>query len=359
MLRLLFIEDEPSSVESAVNRLGKGGHECTIIGFSQAESTISTMKPDMVILDLLEGGPTPEPEVRGREVYDFIWRNRFCPIVVYSAQPDALAGGPHPFVQVVQKGSGSDIRLESVVGELRPHVDALRDVEVQIYREFTLALREVAPHAFRVFPDSVRRNDAILRSGRRRLAALMDDLTRHGQTLASWEQYLCPPVNDNIQLGDVIHERGRGHDAPETFRIVLTPSCDLVASGGREPKVSNVLVARCYILREGLRLTSLGVASAKTLLGRLPSILTQGYFETIMFFPKFEGKIPHMAASLRSLELVPLDQIGTEECKFERIASIDSPFRELVAWAYLQVACRPGLPDRNFKEWSREIISSC
>ena len=358
-MRLLFIEDEPSSVESAINRMKRGGHDCTVSGFPQAERNISAMKPDMVILDLLEGGPTPEPEVSGREVYDFIWRNRFCPIVVYSAQPDALTADQHPFVKRVQKGSGSDVRLESVVGELRPHVDALKDAETKIYREFTLALREVAPLAFKVFKNPIERNDAILRSGRRRLAALMDDLSRYGQTLTSWEQYLCPPINVNIQLGDVIHERGRDHDAPETFRIVLTPSCDLVASGGREPKVSNVLVARCYGLREGLRLTSLGDASPKTLEGRLPSILTHGYFETIMFFPKFEGKIPHMAVSLRILELVPLDQIGINTCKFERIASIDSPFRELVAWAYLQVSCRPGLPDRNFKEWTKEIITSC
>ena len=41
---------------------------------------------------------------------------------------------------------------------------------------------------------------------------------------------------------------------------------------------------------------------------------------------------------------------------FLRIASIDSPFRELVAWAYLQIACRPSLPDRDFDSWRDEIV---
>ena len=30
-----------------------------------------------------------------------------------------------------------------------------------------------------------------------------------------------------------------------------------------------------------------------------------------------------------------------------RIASLDSPFREFVGWAYLQISCRPGVPPRD------------
>lgn len=64
-----------------------------------------------------------------------------------------------------------------------------------------------------------------------------------------------------------------------------------------------------------------------------------------------------MAANLRDLQLVPMQQIGNGT-EFSRIAAIDSPFRELVAWAYLQIACRPGLPERDLSSWAKEIIQA-
>ncbi len=60
---------------------------------------------------------------------------------------------------------------------------------------------------------------------------------------------------------------------------------------------------------------------------------------------------------MRDLDLIPLKEIGTlnSDKKYLRVASIDSPFRELISWSYLQVAARPGLPDRNFESWIQEI----
>ena len=81
----------------------------------------------------------------------------------------------HPFVRIVKKGSGSPARVKTALDEFIPHVDALRCVENHIRSEFALALRDVAPPAFQYFSDENERNDAILRSARRRLAALMDD----------------------------------------------------------------------------------------------------------------------------------------------------------------------------------------
>ena len=67
-----------------------------------------------------------------------------------------------------------------------------------------------------------------------------------------------------------------------------------------------------------------------------------------------------MAANLRDLELISITDIGKEDsgADFFRIASLDSPFRELVAWAYMQTACRPGLPDRKVKAWCKEIVDN-
>jgi len=184
--------------------------------------------------------------------------------------------------------------------------------------------------------------------------------TQPGEKLAPWEHYLCPPLARDTQLGDLLMVEGGSSEDPNAFRVVLTPSCDLERSGGRAAKVKSVLVARCCSIKKAITLTSLGQMNAKKLKSRLPStVLTHGYFETILPLPGLVGRIPCMAANLRDIELIPLDRIANEGGDFKRVASMDSPFRELVAWSYTQVAGRPGLPDRDFQKWTEEILLAC
>ncbi len=67
-----------------------------------------------------------------------------------------------------------------------------------------------------------------------------------------------------------------------------------------------------------------------------------------------------MVANLGSLELLKGNQVevatgeGSEspmEGRFRRVASTDSPFREMVVWAYLRVIGRPGLPEIDVDAW--------
>ena len=163
----------------------------------------------------------------------------------------------------------------------------------------------------------------------------------------------------DIQLGDILKKDGGGSDDPASFCVVLTPSCDLVATGGRVPKVDKVLVAGCCFMDDGLKCTSWPNITTPNLKKRLKdSVLSRGYFESIIPFPALAGQIPTMVANLNDLEFIPIANIGFSDVSFIRIASVDSPFRELISWAYLQVACRPGLPDRNFESWKDEIVDS-
>ncbi|MBW8035829.1 MAG: response regulator [Planctomycetes bacterium] len=362
MMKLLFIEDDPSAVEPVMNLIKReqADMQYEVSGFDGAEDKIASFRPDIVILDLLIGGASPEPEPEGLKARDFIWDQHFCPLVVYSAEPDIYNDKyePHPFVKSIKKGKGSPRKVLKALGELRPQVEALHGAEEHILQSFALALREVAPDAFRFFDDTDRHNNVILRAGRRRLAALMDDMTAPGDRLASWEQYLSPPIGPNIKLGDILMKVDGGYSDPTSFRVVLTPSCDLVASDGRTPKVDNVLVARCCPMREGLDLTSLKGRSLAKLKKLLPgTVLSHGYFEAVIPFPCLKGRIPTMAADMRNMEFIPVNDISISDAEFLRIASLDSPFRELVAWAYLQIACRPGLPDRDLDSWRDEIVA--
>ena len=65
-----------------------------------------------------------------------------------------------------------------------------------------------------------------------------------------------------------------------------------------------------------------------------------------------------MIADLRDLQLIDLSKIGVgTDTQYERVASLDNPLRELVAWAYMRSSARPGLPDRDFDSWVDEIVT--
>ena len=243
------------------------------------------------------------------------------------------------------------------VKAFQPHVKALKEGAETIRKAFSRAMRDVAPDVFANFEDENKRVDIIVRAGRRRVAALMDEPLPKETGLASWEQYLCPPISSNPQLGDILKINDASSNDPTCYRVILTPSCDLVSSSDRKPKVTQVLVAKCCSMKEGLERIGLHSKSKNDISRHV--VLSQGFFNAIIPFPRLQTKIPTMAANLRNLELIPFDKIGSIDSKeFLRIASIDSPFRELVAWAYLQVSCRPGQPERDLQSWAEEIIET-
>ena len=359
MLRILFIEDEEDAIKPILRLIkeAKLDIEHYESGFDEAEGQITSLRPDIVVLDLWEGDAS-ENENRGSEHLNFIWNQQFCPVIIHSAQPDIPEEQKNSFVKEVTKGQNSPQLVLDAIHDFRSHVEALKGAEEHIRNSLSIAMRDVAPSTFDVFTDVGQRNDAIRRASRRRLAALMDEIPGGGQNLASWEQYIYPPVSQDVLLGDILREADGNSNEPVVFRVVLTPSCDLISSGGRTPKVNKVLVAKCCSITNGLGLTSLNGVSASRLQERLiATVLSRGYFETIIPFPALQGRIPTMAANLRDLELIPLHDIGLKDKKYLRIGSLDSPFRELVSWAYVQVFGRPGLPDRDFASWRDEIMN--
>lgn len=362
MLKILFIEDDPTAVESVRSFLKReqGDIEDEIMDFPEAESYLSSNQPDVIILDLLADGSSPDPRTEGLRIRDLIWDKHFCPIVVYSARPEVYREqhAEHPFVTIIEKGIGSEKLVLGALNEFRQHAEVLKEAGNYIRQSFSDAMRDVAPYVFDTFKDPEQRKESIKRSGRRRLAAFMDGLVQSGSVLASWEQYLFPPVSPDIMLGDILKSAEGDSGDPSAFRLVLSPSCDLATSSGRKPKIKNVLVARCYSMKDGFAFTGMkGIAPKRLGENIIKAVLTHGYYEGLIPFPCLKGRIPTMAAYMRDLEFIPVSDVGIVDMPFLRIASIDSPFRELVAWAYLNTACRPGLPDRDFDSWRDEILA--
>ncbi|MDE0199480.1 MAG: hypothetical protein OXK78_14860 [Caldilineaceae bacterium] len=356
MIEVLFVEDEVDFIKPILDDIHQKVQDvnCTISGFDDVEEKIRSLRPNIVVLDLIEG-PLSDNN-RGIAYLDFIWKQQFCPVIVHTGFPDLFEGYENPFVQLIQKGQDSSENLLESIRYFEPHVRSLKEVDDHIRESFASALRDVAPYAFDTFEEVKQRNDAILRAGRRRLAGLMDEHPGEGQVLASWEQYLCPPISEDILLGDILRETDREGTDPSLFRVVLSPSCDLVSSGGRQPKISEILVARCCSIKRGVELMGWGNINAGKLKDRLNPILSRGYSDTLVPLPALKSRIPTMMANLRDLELIPFGDVSSEGSRFIRVASLDSPFRELISWAYMQVSARPGVPDRDTVSWCDEIV---
>ncbi len=358
-MKVLFIDDEPESVLDAQEELREyyPNSDIVTLDFEEGQNDIWTIRPQIVVLDIWKDDAITGT-AQGLDVFDFIWDHCFCPVIVYSANTEiteSYANIEHPFVKVVTKGSESEVLVRNAVCGLTPHIEAIKTSESHVSQNFASAMRDVAPYAFCTFDDPEQITDAIVRGGRRRVAALMDEPPSSGTRLASWEKYLSPPVTKNLRLGDVLHDGHCGYDEPASFRVVLTPSCDLVAAGNQTPNVHALLAAKCCPMGVALDKTGIGTSRRKIKGSR---ILTQGYYDGFIPFPSLPGKIPTMAANLRDLQLIPLTEIGDEGERFTGVASVDSPFRELISWAYLQIAGRPGLPDRDLQPWLEQIIES-
>lgn len=362
-ITILFVEDKPETAETAMNELKKAGFSVAVCGFDQFENQASEAAPDIVVLDILEGDSADTAQNSGIDSFDWLWGTFFRPIVFYSAFPDRVDEKyyRHAFVKRVQKGSGSEALLLSTIKEFEPYINDLRVVEGEIRSQLPYVFRDVADHAFRQFPapgDAQQRQEIIRRAGRRRLAGLMDIL--RGDVLEPWEQYITPPITEHYMLGDVLRPKAAdpANPDPSDYRIVLTPTCDLAEnpSKGRKPKATSILVARCHPYPKWLDSTDMKGMANNKLKEKLPRfVLMPGYYSGLVPLPEMKGVIPHMAADVKDLQLIPLEDAKKD---FVVAASIDSPFREMISWAYIQMAGRVGLPDRNCDKWCDELLAS-
>ena len=353
-MRILFVEDQPESIRAVIRALPSDDSHA-ICSFEGSEESIEKCQPDLIVLDWWEGKPGFSD--LGRYVLGNIWERRFCPVVVYSAGDRMNDEFHHPFVRRVRKGRGSPRRVVVEIDELRPHADAIKAAESEVRAAFSITMRHVAPYAFCATESDSERKDIVRRAGRRRVAAMMD-APLEGELLAGWEQYLHPPVSESMLTGDVLKLSGADNHDHLSFYVVLTPSCDLVVGYKRKPKVSEVLAARCLSLSTMLNRLQISIKDGQELRKILPrQILNQGHFGQFIPFPDLAGKIPSMAADLKQLALIPIDNIEPRGSDYERVASVDSPFREAITWAFLQTVGRPGLPDRDTDAWANEIAS--
>jgi CTP synthase len=179
------------------------------------------------------------------------------------------------------------------------------------------------------------------------------------ELLFPWEQYIVPPLEQDLLNGDLLRLKDGDPMVASSYRAVLSPSCDLVRHDGK-PKIGEILVGQCVALASFFTAARLRKADGReTLKKQLLTMLTQAQTNGYCLLPAYPGLWPDMAIKLREIGFIAFSDVFGEEGKerFLRIASVDSPFREQISWAHMQIASRPGLPDRQLENWADSILT--
>ena len=361
--RVLIVDDQRSSVEPVADLIRQSEFEAKIIDFDEFEGQAARYPPDIVVIDLRreQDGELGSGEP-GNKVAQKVWARHFCPIVIYSARLDLadVRPGTHPLVEHVEKGVGSDRSVLRALKELRPYADAMRGGHDENRLMFARAMRDAAVQVWAAETSPDQRVDVLFRAARRRYAAALDETGCESGKMMAWEQYIVPPLSADPLLGDILRRRIEKSEEPQKpdkadereFVLILSPSCDLARRGDGQPRVQDVLVACCSPI------TNETWETLPKRESRLRSFLNRGHLDDVLPLPRMGNLIPPMVAQLKRLRVIPYGSIAREDApgEYERVASMDSPFRELVSWAYLQVAARPGLPERDVDTWMGEIM---
>jgi CheY-like chemotaxis protein len=334
-----------------------GGADVVLEGsFSEGLRRIETESCDVAVLDLRNMGDKAtqaDPEA-GNRVAESIRKHRFVPIVFYTALPtNVLDMGDTPFVAVVPKTEGV-LRLREEVETMLAtgvpqatravdeHVDAVR-------RDF---LWEFSTASWGRLRHSLDANALSYLLARRLAASLsvsgMESVNAGlGPLLAAEEYggahphffYVLPPVERGLQFGDVVKEK-------QTYYVVLSATCDLVSSRKRKAKADRVLLGRCKrVSTQPEYKKAKGDSSKKgrrDLLGVMRNNANGRQKDRCFFLPPALD-VPALLLDLQELQSEKLSGVK----KLERIASMDSPFAEMLTSQLSRYYGRVGAPDLN------------
>lgn len=337
-MKILIVDEDENAVAPLIDELKANEYEIKRITFSDFKNQLDVFAPNIIVLDLmdtlqdLDGGA-------GRKIFKFIWEERYYPVIIYSANPNLLDCDEHPFVRKVKKGRHSVEKVIEAIGIFSPVITSVEKTKTDILSFVNIVLRDSAKNIFNASGKTFS-PDAILRALKRRIAASFDQPLDE-ESLKPWEQYIIPPLGECFIQGDIIFHR----ETKEHY-IVLTPSCDMVENATRHPKIESILCAKYKKYTEVK--DKLGIPSLDSERSRekLLKILRYGRKENYIPLPPFPDVIDIMFIDTRDLNLIKYSDAKEQ---YERLLSIDSPFRENISWMFLSDFGKHGLPDRNFE----------
>ncbi|MBP9022214.1 MAG: hypothetical protein KBH06_03330 [Spirochaetes bacterium] len=353
-MNVLFIEDEPSSVEPAKDLLEKNNIKTCVINFPDDSTPIKDFNPDCIVLDRMQGMEDNEGN-GGEKSLKIIREFYFCPIVIYSGASTKF-GNEHPLITCVLKGRDSEEKVYKAIRQFTPLIIANKEIFESLSTRTREMMRDTFPIVHKEGEIDETKIEIFKYLTNRRIAASIDIIqNQEGRKLNPVEMYIYPPIKDSFLVCDIIKKNSdlSTMDVCD-YRMILTPSCDLEANNNRKEKIEFVLTAKLARIDEDTSQWTTGCSEEKR------NKFIKQYLdnpESKIFLPAIPNVIGHWHVEFKKLELVSYTELK-DVTKWKRVVSIDSPFREQIVWEFTKEIGRPGLPDRNFVELAEKFIKS-
>lgn len=363
-MRVLIIDDDEKDVKGIRDYCEDNSWNCKITDFDQCYKEIMLFNPDVVVLDWAQN----PGDNSGSDVLKSIWINGYRPVVIFSGIIDEFALDDDyrnsDLVEVYNKGDEAPV--VSFLNKYVEYYGALSSFREEMGRSVIEAFRALEPiqNSSMGYP-----GEEVIKYILSKRAVNFFDFQESENQLPAWAMYIYPPVlKKNLNVCDIIRKAESdlepdGIGGFEEYRIILTPSCDMVGNETRDIRAKEVLCAKCVEINKFTDpFGKLSGESGKVRKNkdRLKSVLNAGYKDNLVPLPPLEGVIPNLIVNMKSLETISINKIAVSDEEYRqnpadhdylRVCSIDSPFREQIVWAYLHNACRPGVPDRDTDTW--------
>ncbi len=360
-MKVLIIDDQKDSVSGIIDFCEDKSWDVQWSDFVNCYKYIFEFDPDVVILDWREDAEEIEA---GKGILESIWDNGYRPIIIFSANVAfidvANLKEESNLLKIIPKGDENPVNNELL--QIEKYVVSLSSFRKDMSKALIKSLNSVE---YIKDQDGVADN-AVSYILSKRASSYFEEI--YSDNIEPyWVQYACPPMSNSLCVCDIIRicsEEGKENEEGlvNEYRVILTPSCDMVCVGGRAPKVTHVLCAYCDKKEKFHNMTLVENPKDENI-NKVVSKLNVGYNNRYVPLPRLPQKIPYMTIDLKHVDLIPIDEIATSaekktaSTKYYRVASVFSPYREQIVWAHLQNSCRPGVPDRNMNDWAKDLLT--
>lgn len=345
-MKILFIEDDESAIQGIIDFCDELGYSHEHPPFDKAFSYIDNYDPDILVLDLKNN---VEEGFEGCEILDKAWEHNFRPTCVFSGQivQSTVEQEKYssPLVRFVDKGDDNPVK--EFISKIAPYVECIRKVRSETH----IAMRKSFDFFNMAINDSITDSGVIASLCGNRIKSYFDN-ENSNVDMPVWSQYIYPILSDKFSTGDIIMLNNSSSDTKtqNRFFVILSQSCDIAHN-----KVPDILVAKCYEIDCLLRKryipeTEYEMRSAD----ELRAILNAGFYNEFFPLPSIDNILPDITINLKMLKLIPVNKIYSD---YTKIASLSSPYKERLIWAYMQTACRPGVPDLDVECWIDALLS--
>lgn len=324
---------------------------CT--NFYEAIELLKKERFDLVILDLKNDADDDQEILAGETVFSELKECRFLPVIFHTGYPQKVSNLISPYVKVVTRGDDWKVLRSTIKEVLDTKLPKLvRHIEEE-QRRF---MWESAGKIWAEDLDKNSPSDLVYLLARRLANTLSGDAVRSflevdgnggapkSDKIHAVELYVYPPLSKHLLFGDILKTK---IDERIEYLVALTPSCDHAQNNAEF-----VLLSKCKYLADtnpGKNVKAslvAGQAVSNTASNDLSKYIRDNSTPTDRYkYLPGTSFLPDLLIDLQDIMTVASAELGIDAGKFQRVASLDSPFAESLQAKMARYLGRIGTPD--------------